>query len=361
MPIIDYDASRSALQKRLADVETRLLNGQEPKLAAALAPHFSTVFESKTTAYREVLLGCILARMSDRSIDIRKPYVNQGRDAYNGRTLDERVVNPFLREARIPASTGPYLNVFRRSVVFDENTRAGLKDKNGYDSFLAILKYLSVRDDMSALNEILEYTLYKFVQLRDAAKIPLIRLQRISLEQYRVLIEGLLSAQTGGRFAVMLTEATFRAIKETYGLDWTIEVQGINVADKSAGAGGDITIRKGTTTLLAVEITERPLERSRVVATFQAKIAPNGIDDYLFILRDPVDELVLQQARQYFSQGHEINFLEIQNWIRVVLSTLGKSGREAFSRALLEMLDARNVPTSLKVAWNIQIASITDT
>jgi len=48
------------------------------------------------------LIGCALARLHDDEIDITKPYMNQGDDAFNGRTLDERVVNPFLQENEIP-------------------------------------------------------------------------------------------------------------------------------------------------------------------------------------------------------------------------------------------------------------------
>ena len=55
-----------------------------------------TIFSSKTQSYREVLLGCAVARYQDRSCNIRHPYVKQGEDAFNGRTLDEKAVNPFL-------------------------------------------------------------------------------------------------------------------------------------------------------------------------------------------------------------------------------------------------------------------------
>lgn len=119
-------------------------------------------------------------------------------------------------------------------------------------------------------------------------------------------------------------------------------------------------MKSGGALLLAAEVTERPVERDRVVATFQAKIAQQGIEDYLFFVRNQVDEDVMRQARQYFAQGHEVNFLEIQNWLKTMLSTIGRAGRDVFNRVVTERLQVADVPTALKVAWNEQIARIVE-
>lgn len=203
------------------------------------------------------------------------------------------------------------------------------------------------------------YLLARFIRLRSVGDVPLSRLQRISLEQYGQLIEGLLSTPSGGRFPVMLVEATFTAIKRVYNLDWTIEVQGINVADRASGVSGDITVKQQDAILLAVEITERPVDKSRIISTFQTKIAPQGIEDYIFLVRGETSEEVMRQARQYFSQGHEVNFLEIENWILSILATIGKAGRTAFNEVLLEKLNSAEIPAALKVAWNKQVELIT--
>lgn len=126
MPSIDYDAVRKLLNDEFSAIESEALEGGQQNVPKSRKKHFDIIFDSHTQAYREVLLGCVLARLSDRKIDIHKPYVNQGDDAYNGRTLDEKVVNPFLHEKRIPSSRGPFLAAFRRSVMFDKTTREGM-------------------------------------------------------------------------------------------------------------------------------------------------------------------------------------------------------------------------------------------
>ena len=132
------------------------------------------------------------------------------------------------------------------------------------------------------------------------------------------------------------------------------------MADRASGAGGDITINKAGQVIMAAEVTERPIERSRVVSTFNTKIAPGSIEDYLFLVKPqgltPDAKL---QARHYFSQGHEVNFLEIKNWILMCLATMGKKGRAIFNHVLVNLLDAPDIPKSLKVSWNEQIARIT--
>ncbi len=360
MPL-DYQSARTRLDEEFADVERAVLLGAAPTLDdTALLRRFDEVYASATQAYREVLLGCVLAKLQDRNVDIHKPYLGHGAGAFSGRTLDERVVNPFLHDKRVPSSRGPYLSTFRRSVQFEPATREGLRDKAGYDSLLDILDRVNTVTRRQ-LTSLLRYTLLQFIRLRDAADVQVVRLQRISLEQYDRLIDGLLATPSGGRFPVILVEAALTAVSERFGLNWSIEVQGINVADRPAGAGGDIMVRSSDVLLLAAEVTERPVDRDRVVATFQTKIAQQGIEDYLFFVRGRVDESVMRQARQYFAQGHEVSFLELTVWLRTLLATIGRGGRDVFNRVVVERLQAVDTPTALKVAWNDQIAQLTET
>lgn len=358
MPV-DYSSARYLLDTTFAEVEACLLQGTVPEVDKRVQDACDLIFSSRTQAYREVLLGCLIVRIQDKSINLRQPYLDQGPKAYSGRSIDERVVNPFLHDKRIPSSRGPYLSVFRRSVQFHATTRTGLKDKAGYDAFLDLIACIERLSDDAALRQLLKYVLYRFARLREEADVPIARLQRISLEQYDAIISGLLATPSGGRLPVLLVVATFLTIKQAFQLDWDIQWQGINVADTASGAGGDVTIMSQGQVLLSAEVTERMLDRPRIVATFNSKISPAGIEDYLFFVRSatPTDE-ARQQARQYFAQGHEVNFLDIRQWILMVLATLGHRGRAAFNETLLKLLSAPEVPRSIKVHWNGLIGEI---
>lgn len=356
---VDYVKARAHLDALFAQAEQAVLGRQPVVAPQEVHTATDTVFASPTQSYREALLGCVLAKSLDAEINIRQPYAAQGRNAFNGRTLDEKVVNPFLREKRVPCSTGPYLNVFRRSVAFVEATRKGLRDKRGYDAFLALIAHAESLPSGEQVGRLLLYLLFRFAEMREEATVPLAKVQRISLEQYETVLRGLLAVPSGGRFPLWLVVATFNAIQKTYELPWEVAWQGINVADAASGAAGDITIRSKAKVLLSAEVTERQVNRTRVSATFETKISVASLEDYLFFTASgAVTDEARQLARQYFAQGHEVNFLCITEWILMVLATLGPRGRSVFSQELYSLLEDQATPRALKVAWNGVVNSL---
>ena len=359
MPI-DYASARVELETAFETAESSLLTDQSVGAPTQhVADAIDIVFSSNTQAFREVLLGCLLARIQDKAINIRRPYVSQGDDAYNGRTLDERVVNPILQKKRIPSSRGPFLSVFRRSVEFSLSTRDGVRDKSAYDAFLATIEFIENTEKDAALREALNFVAFRFIELREAAIVPLTRIQRMSLEQISDLTSRLLAVPSGGRLPVYGVVATFHAIDRHFNLGWDIRWQGINVADSASGVGGDIVITSDNSVLLAAEVTERLIDRNRVVETFNSKIGPHGIEDYLFFVHsDTQPPEAVQQVRQYFAQGHEINFVAIASWVVSVLATIGSRGRSHFIDKFLELLELPDTPVAVKVAWNENIDRI---
>ncbi len=358
MPV-DFEASRTLLDQRFASVSGVVLAGERPTADSALEEDIERVFQSRTQAYREVLVGCVLARWSDRAIEITQPYVNQGPDAFSGRTLDERVVNPFFQENRIPSSRGPYLSAFRRSVKFDESTRTGLRDQDGYDALLRLIRQVQATDSDDDLFTFLDQLLVRFYELREESQVAIAQPQRISLEQISELVNHLLAVPSGGRFPMYLVEATLAAINERFALAWDVQAQGINVADTAGGAAGDIEVRENNILVFSAEVTERRIEADRVIATFQTKIAPNAIKNYMFLTTDGVEKEAKAQASAYFAIGHEVNFVDIAAWIWHTMASIGPEGRFMFFRALLDRLAREDTPTALKTAWNDEIARLT--
>ena len=357
---IDYDSAKTLLLDAFQTAEKAFADDHRLTIDAPLVTPFDIIFASPTQAYREVLIGCILVRILDKEADVTLPYASQGDQAFNGRSLDESVVNPFLKENEIPSSKGPYLNVFRRQVQFDESTRDGVRDKSGYDALLSILKGIKRSSSNTRLERLLEYALYRFVLLREEAVIPLARIQRISLPQYQRLLDMLLQTPSGGLLPVLILESMLQTINEAFSLAWTVDVQGINVSDRSTQAGGDIVIRKNGVVLMAVEVTERPVDEARVVSTFRTKIAPAGIADYVFMVNlRSIPEDALRQAEKYFAQGNEVSFVDIRIWAYNTLVTVGQSGRLIFNKHLQESLSRPDIPSQIKVAWNSAIADIT--
>ena len=352
MATLDYGKAAALLADLFSDAEKRQQEGKAPAITKSVIEFAKSLFASSTQSYREVLLGCCLARLLDTSIDIRQPYVGQSENAFNGRTLDEKVVNPFLQDRLIPCSKGPYLASFRRNVQFVQETAKGLRDKVGYD---ALLGYIGILENANAIEAkyLTIYLLGRFIELRNRSQIALSQISRLSLDQYGKLLQDLLQVQSGGLLPVLLVVAMLRTIKSCYGLKWDVQFQGINVSDKASGAGGDVTVSLGGETVLAIEVTERPIEKSRVVSTFNTKVIRAGIQDYLFVYSSAIpSEDARKVARTYFSQGHEINFVQVNEWILNNLATIGAKGRAVFTKEVLALLGSKEVPASVKIAWN---------
>lgn len=361
MATLDYENAANLLQGLFEEAEEAVRSKAEPPVEPEIVDAADKLFQSHTQSYREALLGCGLARLLDASVNIRQPYARHGENAFNGRTLDECVINPFLQDRGIPCSKGPYLASFRRSVKFVPETAEGLRDKKGYSALLAYIGALENADEEDA-RRLMLYLLCRFVLLRNEADVPLSRISRLSLEQIQALTSKLLQVQSGGLVPVLLAVAMLQTVKSSFRLPWEIRCQGINVADKASGAGGDVTVEQEGKVVLALEVTERTVEESRVVSTFNTKIVRGGIEDYLFVYSaSPPSEEARQAARRYFSSGHEINFLPVQDWVINNLGTLGAKGRSAFLTELLSLFEARDVPASVKIAWNDIVKDIVGT
>ncbi|MBA2677799.1 MAG: hypothetical protein H0U76_05315, partial [Ktedonobacteraceae bacterium] len=99
---LDPNVARATLESLFIDVQAQVLADTTPPIEETLALEFDQLFATNIQSYREVLLGLVLARLQSRTINVRLPYAQQADNAFNGRTLDETVVNPFFQEHRIP-------------------------------------------------------------------------------------------------------------------------------------------------------------------------------------------------------------------------------------------------------------------
>jgi hypothetical protein len=356
----EHERLQGILDESLRRSEKALVEDRPPQVGRAFVTDCDAVFASKTQAYREVLLGCLLARLQDRKTDLRLPYTGLGPNAFSGRSLDENVVNPFLRANSIPSSRGPYLSVFRRSVAFDETTEAGLRDKDGYRALLKLLAVIQQAQDEDQLLRLLDYTVLRFLRLREEAQIELIRLERLSLAQCRQLIDGLLARQSGGVFPLVVVLSMVEAIDKSFSLSWDVEYQGINVSDMAAGAAGDVTINRSGTPWLSIEITERAVDEFRVRGAFKDKVSPLGVLDYVFMVHmERIGAEAKEQAEKYFAQGYDVNFVDIREWTFNTLVTVGREGRKRFQERVISHLEQEGVKRALRVAWNQEMEKLT--
>jgi hypothetical protein len=327
-------------------------DGSAITVPSAIVAATERLFSSVTQAYREALVGCAIARIIDQDIDIRLPATESGDNAFSGRSLADNAVTPFLRDRSIPISASPYLSSLRGGAKFMKGGAPRIqRDKQGFDALVDAVNYLR-RLDANAAKAYLRYLLRCFIQLRETGNIALKKIAKPNLEQLGSLIAGLLTVRSGGRIPALLAIAMFQTISECHARGWVVEFQGINVADKASGAVGDIAISKDGKLILGVEVTERSIDQARVRLTFDQKVSPSGLADYLFITTAKPDDEALAAARNYTGVGHEMNFVPLAGWLIHNLATIGRTCRALFQTKLIELLNAPGVPAEIRVAWN---------
>lgn len=336
----------------LGDYHSGATLGNIPK---AIQDATESLFQTSTASWREVLIGVALLRAVDPDIEIHLPRKDQG-SVVTGRTITEKIVTPFMAEQRVPFLKNPYLSVGRGDLRFEKGGESRkYRDPEAFETLVEVVTYLRAPDQKRA-QDYLRYLLKRFIELRESANIPLTEVARLSLEQYRILISELLPMQSGGRLPSLIGVALLQTLSAAFGLKWNIEWQGINVADKASGAVGDITVKSEGKVITGLEVTERLIDEVRVSATFNEKIAPNKLEDYLFILTKEPSQDARDIARKFFGMGHEVNFVQVDAWAYHVLSIVGPGGRSIFQKQMIALLSAVDVPADLKVAWNKAIA-----
>jgi len=310
---VDPRLARALLMGALSSAEHAFQQGRPPPAASAeIAGLTERLFTSSTQAYREALVGCVVARCVNERINIRHPATETSTDAFSGRSLADQVVTPFLQENAIPVSKSPYLSALRGGARFEVGGEPRIqRDAEGFAALVSIVDHMAETGQKEA-NDYLIFLVHRFVVLREASRIELRRIAKSNLQQLGNLITGLLSVKSGGRLPALLATAMFQTISECHELGWDVEFQGINVADTASGAVGDITVKKDRAIVLGVEVTERMIDRGRVNATFEQKVTPNGLEDYLFITTVQPDAAALTAAYNYTAVGHEINFVQLQ-------------------------------------------------
>lgn len=347
---VDSNEAREFLQEALDAAETAYQSGAPPSVSDDLAADIERLFTSSTQAYREALVGCVIARHVDGRINIRHPATETSDDAFSGRSLADQIVTPYLQDRGFPVSRSPYLSCLRGGARFEPNRAPRIqRDAGGFAALVSAVEHVAEAPPEEAI-KCLIFLLYRFVVLREQAQIELRRIARPNLHQLTKLIAGLLSVRSGGRFSALLATAMFQTISDCHGLEWEVEFQGINVADAASGAVGDITVKKQGVIVLGVEVTERTIDRGRVAATFERKVAPNGLEDYLFITTTQPETDALTAAHNYTGVGHEMNFVQLQAWLTNNLATVGPQCRAIFQAKILDLLVTQNA--DLKVAWN---------
>jgi hypothetical protein len=304
MPI-DYAIARTTLAELFVATEAEYNERRPIAVEDEVSAASETVFRSASQGYREALLGCAIARLLDATSNIRFPYIQQGDNAYNGRTLDEEVINPLLVEKMIPCSRGPYLSMFRRDFKFIDEKVHGVRDKTSFRACLGYIAFLEQADEQR-VEVLIKHLIQRFLELRERENVPIFRIARLSVEQFKVVFDDMLQVPSGGFIPMMFTIAMIKTIKECYRL------AGVNTAgilgSKDYFVPRDLPSAFGDWREYRDYLTENLLPHEKAVRFFK-KYADM---DILYAGMNQKDNLYRVQISSVLTNDWE--FIKIGNW-----------------------------------------------
>lgn len=276
------------------------------------------------------LMACLLAKMEQPKIDIRKPYTEIGtKDAFSGRTYDESYIQPFVFKYELPCNpTTAFLTpAFRnKNTVMTPELELEGRPRSVYKAALGVLndvKKGSVSPEDVFL-EILRLLILLKNEKRQRLESLLKEVKRsdeelpISAESIVTLLTQHLACKYSSRLPVLVVAAAYKTSEKYLG-ERVLNLHGHNAADEQTGALGDveITLTNEEKVITSYEMKTRRVVKDDIDRAIQ-KILGKDIDNYIFITTEPIDPLVEEYAKTMYDKtgGTEFVILDCIGFIK---------------------------------------------
>jgi hypothetical protein len=280
-----------------------------------------------------LLMSCLLGKLDNPKVDLRKPYTEiGGDDSFSGRTYDERFLTSFISKYQLPLNpTTAFLTPTLRNIDHPLTINHELvgRPRDLYIKTIELLEDV-VTKKVTAEKVFVE-TLRVLILLRDEklARIEslLSTLQRVdgalplSSERIITLISQHLACKNASRLPVLVVVA---AAYQTVGIKLQEEMLPLHshtAADLQTGSIGDVEIclinEKSIVT--AYEMKMRRVTRDDIdVAVSKLTKSKDKIHNYLFITTEHIDLSVSEYASSLYEKtdGIEIAVLDCIGFLK---------------------------------------------
>ena len=270
-----------------------------------------------------LLMACLLAKVHNPAVDVRKPYTEiGGEDSFSGRTYDEGYLTAFIIEHELPCNpTTAFLTPALRNRNSPLTTNLNLvgRPPRLYQTILQLLD--AVHAGRVSAEDLLAETVRWLLIIRDKQrkrmKELLENLQTVegaiplSSESIVKLIEQHLNTRNASRLPVLVVAAAYQAASEHLG-ERVLPLGGHNAADKQTGALGDveITLLADDNVITCYEMKDKRVTINDINRALQ-KITVSGhrVDNYIFITTDIIDDEVEEYAASVYDRTGGIEFV----------------------------------------------------
>ncbi|MBS1791581.1 MAG: DNA methyltransferase [Acidobacteria bacterium] len=345
--------------------------------SAGLVDDVEFVCRCSNQAGSRFLMACLLAKLSNPSFDLRKPYTEiGGKGTYSGRYFDEMYIAPFAFKYKLPVNpTTSFLTpAFRtnKSLIAPGVELIG-RPKQLYEKAVKLITAAhkgSIRPDF-LLMEILRWLIIVREERAQRIETLFASLKAVQTELFLpaesivTLIQQHLALPKSSRLPVLVVAAAYQAARNRLG-EQALPLQGHNAADSQTGALGDVQIvlRDENDVMTVYEMkAKRVLREDLEIAVQKLVLASRRVDNYIFITTDRIDESVKEFAATLHGKiGVEFVVLDCIGFLRHFLHLFYRVRMdfiEAYQNLLLAEPDSAVNPTLKEAFLSLRLATET--
>lgn len=277
------------------------------------------------------LMSCLLAKIHNPKVDIRKPYTEiHGDDTYSGRFYDERFVELLVHKYQLPCNpTTAYLTPAFRNLDRLLTTDLSMvgRPKEVYVFALEILDAVHSNKEKpeNILHEIIRLLL--IIKAEDEQRMQQLisdlkqadDVLPLAAEEIVMLLTQHLNCKGSSRLPVLIVVSAYQTVKDQIGeVNKLLEAH--NAADKQTGSIGDveITLTNDDRIVTCYEMKDKRVTKTDIdVALQKLSKTKRKIDNYIFITTDIIEIEVTDYAKAIYEKtGVEFAVLGCIGFIR---------------------------------------------
>jgi hypothetical protein len=284
-----------------------------------------------TKAPIRFLMSCLLGKIDNPKVDIRKPYTEiKAKDTFSGRGYDEGYIESFIYKYKLPCnSTTAYLSPVFRNI--DRPLVKGFvlvgRPRKPYDLTIEILNivHLKKENPENILQEIIRFLL--IIKEEDEKRMNQLigNLDQtedflpLSSEEIVILLTQHLNCKKSSRLPVLIVAAAYQAVKHKTG-ETSLALQAHNAADKQTGSIGDVevTLINDDKIVTSYEMKDKRVTKNDIDHCLQKlSSTKTKIDNYIFVTTDTIEPEVMEYAKSFYDKtGIEIAVLDCIGFLR---------------------------------------------
>jgi DNA adenine methylase len=277
------------------------------------------------------LMSCLLAKIHNPKVDIRKPYTEiHGDDTYSGRFYDERFVELLVHKYQLPCNpTTAYLTPAFRNLDRLLTTDLSMvgRPREVYVFALEILDAVHSNKEKpeNILHEIIRLLL--IIKAEDEQRMQQLisdlkqadDVLPLAAEEIVMLLTQHLNCKGSSRLPVLIVVSAYQTVKDQIGeVNKLLEAH--NAADKQTGSIGDveITLTNDDRIVTCYEMKDKRVTKTDIdVALQKLSKTKRKIDNYIFITTDIIEIEVTDYAKAIYEKtGVEFAVLGCIGFIR---------------------------------------------